>query len=157
MDGKPSSVCANTGQDAEFGRDARLPSNKNGQAGFRFTKLDASGASLPASAPAWSCVRDDVSGPTWEIRSAEPGLRYFNNIYSYSAAEAFAANVNKKGLCGKTDWRLPTRLETDTLQLSLRLPRRNTAKSFGRRWFCAFTPHARRAREGEWRETVRTC
>jgi VCBS repeat-containing protein len=63
------------GQDAEFGRDVTHPDNSDGHAGFSFTKLDALGNDLPASATAWSCVRDNVSGLMWEVKTNDGGLR----------------------------------------------------------------------------------
>ncbi|MGR8934917.1 MAG: Lcl domain-containing protein [Gammaproteobacteria bacterium] len=58
-------------QDAEQGRDKSVNRNKDGHAGFNFTKLDANGAALPASAKDWQCVRDNTTGLVWE-RKAQP-------------------------------------------------------------------------------------
>jgi hypothetical protein len=53
-------------QDAEYGRDKTRNDPSNGQAGFNFTKLDASGKDLPPTSKAWDCVRDNVTGLVWE-------------------------------------------------------------------------------------------
>ncbi|PWQ95258.1 Ig-like domain-containing protein [Leucothrix arctica] len=56
------------GQDAVSGRDATANDDSDGHAGFSFTKLDASGSPLAASAQSWSCVKDNVSGLVWESK-----------------------------------------------------------------------------------------
>jgi hypothetical protein len=66
------------GQDAHYGRDALAAAgslNKvgGGNAGFDFTKLDASGNDLPESASNWSCVRDNVTGLIWEVKDPSNG------------------------------------------------------------------------------------
>lgn len=61
-----SEPAAFPGQDGSRGRDVTEPSSTDGVLGFSFTKIDASGNPLPASAPAWSCVRDNVTGLVWE-------------------------------------------------------------------------------------------
>jgi hypothetical protein len=123
------------GQDAEVGRDATAPGDADGRAGFSFTKLDASGAALGASATAWDCVRDEVTGLTWERKTNDGGLRDRDWTYTWYSSrgsddggtpgtenggtcldtascdtEKYAAAVNAAGLCGQSDWRLP-RLE----------------------------------------------
>jgi hypothetical protein len=61
------------GQDAEYGRDKLHPSDTNGHAGFNFTKLDATGKALPATATQWNCVRDNVTGLIWEKKPTGDG------------------------------------------------------------------------------------
>ena len=83
--------CPQTGfpnQDAETGRDAQqtagtLTKVGGGAAGFDFTKLDANGNSLPASATAWDCVRDNVTGRVWESKTTDNGLRDKNWVYTW--------------------------------------------------------------------------
>lgn len=68
------------------------------------------------------CVKDDVTGLVWEGKTAS-GLRAGSNTYtnyhsSYSGTQAqmdaatntygYVAAVNAQGLCGYSDWRLPT-------------------------------------------------
>jgi hypothetical protein len=63
-----------------------------------------------------SCVRDDVTGLIWEGKEAS-GTRAGSNIYTHlgggaaTDASGYVAVVNASGLCGFTDWRLPTRQE----------------------------------------------
>ncbi|MBK1734788.1 hypothetical protein CKO15_05685 [Halorhodospira abdelmalekii] len=108
-----------------------------GAAGFDFTKISNSGAELPASATLgdgpnnWACTRDNVTGLIWEVKTTDRGLRDRNNNYSWyqpdgpnmgnpgrqdggncvgSACDThgFVQAVNDEGLCGASDWRLPT-------------------------------------------------
>lgn len=134
-------------QDASHGRDAAAKAGTlvkvgGGNAGFDFTKIDASGNALPANASTWSCVRDNVTGLFWEVKTDDGGLHdkdwtytwynstVVNNGGSAGTAsggscggtvaagcdtEKFAAAVNANGLCGVTDWRLPSRQELLTI------------------------------------------
>ncbi len=131
------------GQDASYGRDAEaragtLTKVGGGNAGFDFTKIDANGNTLPATAATWSCVRDNVTGLVWEMKTDDGGLHDKDWTYTWynstgvndggsagTAAggscggtvaagcdtEKFVAAVNASGLCGATDWRLPSRNE----------------------------------------------
>jgi len=127
-------------QDAETGRDAQTDLTKvgGGSAGFDFTKLDASGNPLLASTPAGGCVRDNVTGLIWEIKTDDNGLRDKDWSYTWYNSDpatngggtgslgsdtcggtlpsnqcntqSYAAAVNalSPALCGYTDWRMPT-------------------------------------------------
>ncbi|CAK0745438.1 List-Bact-rpt repeat protein [Gammaproteobacteria bacterium] len=119
QNGLPCPVPGFPGQDAEYG------TNK-----FDFTKLDASGNPLPASATNHTCVRDNVTGLMWEVKTADGGLRDQKWTYTWYDSSApggnpgtasggtchdtgrcdtgkFVQDVNAKGLCGFKDWRLP--------------------------------------------------
>lgn len=87
------------------------------------------------------CVYDNTTGLTWEVKTNDSGLRHFSwtytnfdtpqsgstwngsawvdltpaEIYAGSNSLGFAAAVNATGLCGYTDWRLPTGTELLTL------------------------------------------
>ncbi len=118
-------------QDAEFGRDVTHNDDADGHAGFSFTKIDANGNELPASAAQWSCVKDNVTGLMWEVKTDDGGLRDKDNTYSWYSSnsntnggdagtanggscadagncdtEKYAVSVNAVGLCGHSDWRL---------------------------------------------------
>ena len=129
------------GQDADFGRDAlaregELDKVGGGAAGFDFTKLDDNGNELPSTASEWSCVRDNHTGLIWEVKvNNTEHLRHRGHTYSWYNPDsnnnggdpgeqddgkctgslcdthAFVGAVNNIGLCGATDWRMPSRME----------------------------------------------
>jgi hypothetical protein len=127
-------------QDAESGRDLTANDDRDGHAGFSFTKLDAAGTAVPDQTVAyavspWPCVLDRVTGLTWEVRTSDGGLRDSLWTYSWFATslpqgspggtpsggacapagtcdtEQYQAAVNGAALCGFRDWRLPSRAE----------------------------------------------
>lgn len=136
-------------QDCTVGRDAAaadgvLPKTGAGSKGFDYTKIASNGSVLPASATSWNCVRDNLTGLTWEVKTNDGGLRdmdwtytWYDDIHTdnnggdpgYTGsntcggtlpngqcnAQAFVAAVNAVGLCGNSDWRLPTRRELQGL------------------------------------------
>jgi hypothetical protein len=129
----PSEPADYPGQDGSHGRDATHVDDDDGHAGFSFTKLDASGNALPATATVWSCVRDDVTKLVWEAKTYDGGLRDGVATYSWYNPDpasnggasgyrnggfctggidcdtlGFTQAVNQAGLCGANDWRLPT-------------------------------------------------
>lgn len=138
------------GQDATFGRDARamdgsLTKTGAGNAGFDFTKIDGTGDELPDNASFWSCVRDNVTGLTWEVKATNGGLQDASNTYTWFSqdssnngegsgafyagtedggvcsggtgcdTEKYATDINDMGLCGHKDWRLPTMQELTSI------------------------------------------
>jgi hypothetical protein len=113
--------CSGTGHDGEFGRDARAPRDGDGHAGFAFEKIGAAGEVLPRSAATWSCVRDKVTGAMWEVKTDDSGprdgsARFRNRGNGLPGdASAYVQWVNATGLCGASDWRLPTRREMESL------------------------------------------
>lgn len=71
------------GQDASHGRDVTADDDTDGHAGFSFTKLGDNGQPLPASATIWSCVRDEVTGLTWEAKTNDGGLHDRDDRYNW--------------------------------------------------------------------------
>ena len=88
----------------------------------------------------WGCTRDNVTGLLWEVKGPAPSsapngmLKTFTNyddknLFQNSATVkptqaqidaatntmSYAKAVNTSGLCGKTNWRRPTRSELQTL------------------------------------------
>ena len=121
-----------TEQDCNKGRDAQaaagtLTKTGAGQAGFDFTKLDANGNALEASATSWSCVRDNYTSLVWEVKTTDGGIHDASNTYRWGGKTAlltgtFGTQYNDwdtlvdganagSGLCGFTDWRIPGREE----------------------------------------------
>lgn len=131
------------GQDSFYGRDNNSSTNSDsdGAAGFSFTKLDASGNDLASGAPAWHCVRDDVTGLVWEHRqntsdefswydsnnatnggdagsdNTESACTDYDaaNPASYCNTQAYVARVRNASLCGYNDWRLPRKEELQSI------------------------------------------
>ena len=97
------------------------------------TALSA-GASLGTASGAWGCTYDNVTGLLWEVKVSDPShLRYMSHSYTWYDAnpatnggdagtssggscrtsgrcntEKFVQDVNSAGLCGHSDWRLPS-------------------------------------------------
>jgi hypothetical protein len=109
--------CPGTGQDGDEGRDEAFPDSADGAAGFAFVKIGPNGRDLPADATEWSCVRDQVTGLTWEVKNDGGDLRDKDNTYTNRGdgrrvdAATWVDLANRNGLCGHQDWRLPTRDE----------------------------------------------
>jgi len=139
------------GQDGRYGRDAAaavgaLVKVGAGAAGFDYTKIANNGSVLPdtallgTGATDWACTRDNVTGLTWEVKTASnttlrseahtytwystvsnggvPGTLGSNTCNGTLAAYSNQCNttnyvlaVNAAGLCGQSDWRLPRNLE----------------------------------------------
>lgn len=74
-----SEPASHPGQDASFGSDIQSNPDFDGEKAFNFTKLDGDGNELSASAPNWSCVRDNNTGLVWEVKQHEnpytPGVK----------------------------------------------------------------------------------
>lgn len=116
-----AATALNNSQDGMVGRDVTTNDNSDGHAGFSFTKIGSTGAALPVTANSWACVKDNVTGLIWENKTADGGLHDGNNGYTqYSAdygannlgavtdASGFVAAVSQQGLCGASNWRLPS-------------------------------------------------
>ena len=73
----------------------------------------------------WACTKDNKTGLIWEVKNTDGGLRdmykrytNYNSDYDpyklYGAetnAHGFTLDVNTLGLCGASDWRMPTKDE----------------------------------------------
>jgi hypothetical protein len=96
-------------------------------------------ATLGSGANDWACTKDNKTGLTWEVKTDDGGLRDKDWYYSWYKpsgdnggfagytdttngtpncstqnncnTDAFTNAVNTKGLCGKKDWRMPTKDE----------------------------------------------
>ena len=121
----------------------QLVKKGGGGAGFDFTKISNSGAELPASAALgsgandWACTQDNVTGLVWEVKTTS-GLRSQNHTYTWfntlspdgnkgtesggtcatagrCDTEKYVVDVNAAGLCGASDWRMPTVKELENI------------------------------------------
>jgi hypothetical protein len=101
------------GQDGDYGYDVIHNDDSDGHAGFNFTKLDNNGNPLPdqsvdyATTP-WACVRDNVTGLVWEVKTDDGGIHDKDTTRSWNNLPAFISDVNASMLCGFNDWRAPT-------------------------------------------------
>ena len=132
------------GQDGQRGADiieqnGLIEKAGRGKAGFDFTRLNANGDEQDASADTWSCVRDNVTGLVWEVKTDDGAFQDKDYTYSWYSDEvnggfegdetgsnatclltncntsAYVEAVNEQGLCGFYDWRLPTHHELFSL------------------------------------------
>jgi hypothetical protein len=98
------------GQDADQGRDAVL-----GRSAFSFTRIDADGNPVPADATpgAWRCVRDNVTGLTWEAKSinldattgTETSFVIAESEPDFDIDADGTPDVNTQPAIGGDDWR----------------------------------------------------
>ena len=112
-------------EDCELGRDADTSLNdpNDGNAGFSYTRLNADGSEYSGSGDystePWVCVLDNVTGLIWEVKTTIDNTNpsYYDKGYTWHDASATLAaylngdnfnNTDGSGLCGRTDWRLPT-------------------------------------------------
>ncbi len=124
-------------QDCKHGRDAQAVAGSlskvgAGHAGFDFTKLDASGNTLAATASSWSCVKDNVTGLIWEVKTTagSGGIHDASNTYrwggktarltgtfgtQYNDWDTLVDGSNNETLCGFSDWRVPSIKELEGL------------------------------------------
>jgi hypothetical protein len=75
-------------QDCFHGRDATKRDDSDGYAGFSFTKLGRNGVALAnqavnyATMP-WACVKDNVTGLIWEVKTSDGGLHDQGDTYTW--------------------------------------------------------------------------
>ncbi|HHL32247.1 MAG TPA: DUF1566 domain-containing protein, partial [Oceanospirillales bacterium] len=139
-----NSVCGNSNitapQDCHQGHDVAA-SDADGHAGFAFSKLDANGDELPVAAASWSCVKDNITGLIWEVKTTAMGVHNNSNVYRWGGISAHGRNhPNRQGsyfddwngllsqsntnhYCGASNWRIPTAMELFSISdLSVSLP-----------------------------------
>ena len=109
-------------QDCHQGRDATHNVDSDGHAGFSFTKLDANGNSLPTSATNWTCVKDNITGLIWEVKTDDGGIHDKDNTYRWGGVTRLGSGYgtyyddwdtlvngsNAANFCGGNNWRVPT-------------------------------------------------
>jgi hypothetical protein len=140
------------GQDAAYGSDRQNASGQvtkvgQGENGFDFTRLDNNGDPIleqdPNSDPTYSCVRDNVTGLVWQIKSnidvtsinyVDQKVTWFseeengnfegaqnedstscNQSSGQCNTQAYTQALNSEGLCGFFDWRLPSPSELQSI------------------------------------------
>lgn len=112
-------------QDCHQGRDATDNDDTDGHAGFSFTKLDIDGVELAVGSTQWSCVRDNVTGLVWEVKTDDAGIHDKGNLYRWGGVTHLGSNFgtyfndwdslvngsNSANHCGFDDWRVPNSQE----------------------------------------------
>ncbi len=75
-----------------------------------FTKISSAGDDLPVSASEWSCVRDNNTGLVWEVKTASnTGVHSININFGWSSSSDSVLFYIGQGLCGYSDWRVPSK------------------------------------------------
>lgn len=129
-----SSTTISSPQDCSSGRDATHNDPSDGHAGFSYTKLDANGSPLDASAISWSCVRDNVTGLVWEVKTTNSNdIHYMGNTYKWGGVTAIGLGnpqalgdyfddwnslvhgSNDNEFCGIDSWRVPKYSELSSI------------------------------------------
>lgn len=100
-----AALALNDKQDGMTGRDVLLPDMTDGNLGMSYSTVGAFEKT--------ECVKDNISGLTWQGKTAT--LLALPGDARSQEAKAYEASVNVAGLCGYTNWRLPTRLELQSL------------------------------------------
>jgi hypothetical protein len=125
VNGEFTKVCTGTGQDGEFGRDVKNRNKNDGAKGFSYAKVCNSGElagtgacpadpALGSTANAWGCTQDKVTKLIWEVKTKDGGLRDWQKAYTNLGdgrtgdTSELVKKVNQLGLCGASDWTLPT-------------------------------------------------
>lgn len=101
-----------------------------------FTKISLTGEDLPNSASQWSCVRDNVTGYVWEVKTADDtGIHAATKTYHWSGDGDIGSNHGyddwnvlvdgSRGYCGFSDWRVPNNYELDSTSLFTQQSRRS--------------------------------
>ena len=121
-----------TNEDCEVGRDAdaSLNDDSDGHAGFSFTRLNLDGSVYKGDIDSqpWYCVRDNVSGLIWEVKTDDSTLSNKDNTFTWYDSTGTESEQDTQdlidlangensgaGLCGVTGWRLPTVQEIEGL------------------------------------------
>jgi hypothetical protein len=92
-----------SGQDGNYGRDLAADLT-DGSKGFSFIKLDAAGAALAHSANQWTCVKDQVTGLVWELKTDDGGLHDKDDSFVWYESDPRLGNGGLPGYEKATDY-----------------------------------------------------
>jgi Protein of unknown function (DUF1566) len=148
-DNEAPAPCAGTLQDGDVGRDVDSTRNRpdDGYGGFSFLKVcglgeQAGTGSCPAapevgqSATRWRCTKDRITGLLWEVKLKTTKGGPFQRTARFTRlnpdepgyggagdAASLVAQANAEAVCGKSNWRLPTVNELQSIvHYGLRTP-----------------------------------
>ncbi|MBO0613931.1 Lcl C-terminal domain-containing protein [Thiothrix fructosivorans] len=133
LSAKEARTAAEQAQDATLESAAQVSAEiQLAESSKRYSKLDSAGNILPASATSWACVQENATGKVWESKTNDNGLRdrdwryrHMHNSAGYAStrdstgailcqslgncdAYSYVNAVNNTGVCGRSQWRLPT-------------------------------------------------
>ena len=93
------------GQDALYGRDVSFLDDSDGYKGFSFTKVSNHGDALPSVAGLWYCLKDEVTGLMWEVKSQASGVKGDGGLHDADDTLTWYDNDNTQngGLVGAMD------------------------------------------------------
>lgn len=94
------------------GRDVTTPNTADGKLGFSYSEVpNPAGGNFART----ECVKDNLTGLTWEGKPATGSRANANTLGTYEVPIYYVVEVNATGLCGFSDWRLPTADELQSL------------------------------------------
>ena len=101
-------------QDCSHGRDATAADDSDGHAGFSFTKVGSNGKRLAiqngtwddngseAAGTRWACVKDNVTGLIWEVKTNDSGLHDRDDTYTWYSTDS-TTNGGESGYARASD------------------------------------------------------
>jgi hypothetical protein len=116
-----AAIALNNQQDGMVGRDVANNDSTDGKAGFSYSVVPDPSGIAGLNFAKTSCVKDNITGLMWEGKPADGGYRDYRKTFTnygdgrVGDASAYVAAVNAAGLCGASDWRLPTADELQSI------------------------------------------
>lgn len=97
----------------------------------RYKKMGKNGQIIDDKSNGWFCVKDLKNNVTWEAKTAGK-KRHYQHTFSINGGggycgqtlcttEAYINYINQSKLCGRSNWRLPNRIELRSLSLDQRI------------------------------------
>lgn len=84
-------------QDGSVGRDITSSQIQDGYSGFSFSKLNSLGQPVDAATSQWSCVKDNVTGLFWEVKTDDSGLHDKDDSYVWYESDSRLGNGGLPG------------------------------------------------------------